>query len=388
VRVTFFSNFLNHHQLPFCEAMVDRLGEEFAFVASEPLPQDRRSLGYADSNSTHGFVLRAYDDATSMAEARRLAVESDIVIIGHAPAGVLEERMVQDGLTFRYAERLFKKGTYRRFVPTTRRKVIKGYTQYRDKRFYVLCASAFTASDLSLCGFSVDRCLRWGYFPEVGTLGDRDVATAAGCGALRLLWVGRLLGWKHPMDAVGVARRLKADGVKFELDIIGIGPQERRLVGAIRALGLGDRVRLLGRMAPEEVRLHMESADIFLFTSNRMEGWGAVLNEAMASECAVVASHAVGSVPYLLEHERNGLIYRSGNLDDLHRQVRRLVDDPTLRRSLAVEARTTMTSTWNASVAAERLLVTAAALRDGEPSPYSDGPCSPAPILRDDWTWE
>lgn len=388
MKVTVYSNFLNHHQLPFCEAMVSRLGEDFTFVASEPLPQDRRSLGYADANSTRGFVLRAYDDAMLMAEARRLAVESDIAIIGHAPPGVLEERMAQDGLTFRYAERLFKKGTYRRFVPTTRRKVIKGYAQYREKRFYVLCASAFTASDLSLCGFPADKCLRWGYFPEVGALGERRVGTASSGGTLRLLWVGRLLDWKHPMDAVRLVRRLKAEGVKFELDIIGTGPQERRIAGAIRGLGLGDRVRLLGSMAPEEVRLHMESADIFLFTSNRMEGWGAVLNEAMASECAVVASHAVGSVPYLLEHERNGLIYRSGDLDDLHYQVRRLVDDGMLRKSLAREARNAMTSTWNASIAAERFLRVAAALRDGGPSPYRDGPCSPAPILPDDWTWE
>ena len=46
VKVTFFSNFLNHHQLPFCIAM-DRLTEgQFTFVATTPVPQERLKMGY------------------------------------------------------------------------------------------------------------------------------------------------------------------------------------------------------------------------------------------------------------------------------------------------------------------------------------------------------
>jgi hypothetical protein len=36
-------------------------------------------------------------------------------------------------------------------------------------------------------------------------------------------------------------------------------------------------------MPPEEVRVHMEQSNIYLFTSDFGEGWGAVLNEAMNS---------------------------------------------------------------------------------------------------------
>lgn len=51
-------------------------------------------------------------------------------------------------------------------------------------------------------------------------------------------------------------------------------------------------------MKASEVRSYMEKADIYLFTSDFNEGWGAVLNESMNSGCAVVASHAIGSVPF------------------------------------------------------------------------------------------
>ena len=47
---TFFSNFLNHHQLPFCLEMRYLLGDGFHFVATEPIPPGRSSMGYADIN--------------------------------------------------------------------------------------------------------------------------------------------------------------------------------------------------------------------------------------------------------------------------------------------------------------------------------------------------
>ena len=46
----------------------------------------------------------------------------------------------------------------------------------------------------------------------------------------------------------------------------------------------------------------MEKSHIHLFTSNHLEGWGAVVNEAMNSGCAVVANREAGAVPYLIEH--------------------------------------------------------------------------------------
>ena len=48
----------------------------------------------------------------------------------------------------------------------------------------------------------------------------------------------------------------------------------------------------MGALKPADVRKEMERADIFLFTSDYKEGWGAVLNEAMNARCAIVAVHS------------------------------------------------------------------------------------------------
>ena len=143
---------------------------------------------------------------------------------------------------------------------------------------------------------------------------------------------------------------------------------------------------MLGAMPPEAVREHMEKAEIFLFTSDFNEGWGAVLNESMNSGCAVVASHAIGSVPFLIRDGENGLIYRNGDDDGLYKRVTRLIDDPALRDRLGRNAYRTLADTWNAETAAERFLQLSQALLDGKsPELFDEGPCSRAAVLRNGW---
>ena len=127
---------------------------------------------------------------------------------------------------------------------------------------------------------------------------------------------------------------------------------------------------MLGAMKPEQVRAYMEKSEIFLFSSDRNEGWGAVLNESMNSGCAVVASHAIGSVPFLLDNGKNGYIYKNGDMDDMYQKVKSLMDNPGKRREISKNAYTTIANEWNAENAASKLLVLAQALLNGEKSPF------------------
>ena len=147
-----------------------------------------------------------------------------------------------------------------------------------------------------------------------------------------ILWVGRFLDWKHPDDALQVAKRLKAEGYAFTMNIIGTGELEQKLKVMIEQYQLNDCVHMLGSMPPERAREYMESSQIFLFTSDRNEGWGAVLNESMNSGCAVVASDAIGSVPYLMQDSENGLIYKSGDVNMLFEKVKWLLDNQSFAK--------------------------------------------------------
>ncbi len=201
-----------------------------------------------------------------------------------------------------------------------------------------------------------------------------------------MVWT--LSDWKHPDDVIEVAKRLHEAGCCFKIEMIGTGEMEQQLKRQASEAGLlGENIRFLGAMSPEAVRRHMESASICLFTSDRQEGWGAVLNEAMNSGCAVVASDAAGATPYLVNDGVNGSVYHSGNIQELYEKVRRLLENTTMQYSFGKAAYQTITELWNAEVAAKRFLQLSQALLNGTDASglFANGPCSPAKPLREDW---
>ena len=260
---------------------------------------------------------------------------------------------------------------------------------------YMLCASAYTSADAAAFHNYIGRAFKWGYFPEAKQYdverlmaGKRSaVSGGEGRSQISILWAGRLIGWKHPEAAIGLAASLKKKGYAFKLRIIGNGEMETQLRGMIRDGDLAEQVEMLGAMSPDEVRAHMEKADVYLFTSDFHEGWGAVLNEAMNSACAVVASHAIGAVPFLMKDGVNGLIYENGNQKHLEKQVCKLLDDPAYRRNIGKNAYRTIAETWNAQIAASRFVLLAKKLAAGEPVQdlFETGPCSKAEILNNGW---
>ena len=198
-----------------------------------------------------------------------------------------------------------------------------------------------------------------------------------------------MIDWKHPELVVKTAAYLKEhlEEIPFHITMIGGGELEEEVHSLAEELGVTDKITFAGFRSPEEVRAAMEESEIYLVTSDRKEGWGAVVNEAMNSGCAVVAGHAAGSVPYLLRDGENGLLYPSGDTQALYRRIRLLLDDPGLQQRLGSAAYRTVTRLWSPEEAARRLLLLAEHILAGEESPvlFEDGPCSPAPLLRDDW---
>ncbi len=373
MKITFISNFHNHHQMPLCDAFLKIPDVDFTFIATEKVPEDRVAFGYKHDFSHLSYYMEAIEESDIIA-AEKLCFESDVVIIGSAPASFVKRRLRARKLTFNYNERWFKEG----FVnhPGDIYRALRDFSLRGNKNYYQLCASAYTAGDSKKVFAFPNRKLRWGYFPEVKQY-DSAQKIINGKTPASIVWVARLIDWKHPEAAIELAQRLKQDGYKFNLNIIGNGPLEEDLRKKTDDADLNDCVHFLGAMSPEEVRGYMESSQVFLFTSDFNEGWGAVLNEAMNSACAVVASHAIGSVPYLIKHGENGFIYSSGYDDELYDYVKRLLTDKTLCEHFGREAYLTMTEVWNGDVAANRLYEFCRAKLSGKELPeYDYGPVS------------
>jgi glycosyltransferase involved in cell wall biosynthesis len=95
----------------------------------------------------------------------------------------------------------------------------------------------------------------------------------------------------------------------IEALIVGEGPERRRLRGLIERAGVADRLRILGEMPQERLRLVYGAADALVLASTR-EGWPNVLLEAMACGTPVVAT-AVGGVREIVTDPVAGRVVES-----------------------------------------------------------------------------
>lgn len=379
MKITFLSNYYNHHQSPFSQAMAAADGVDYTFIQTKQMSDERRALGYG--TALPDFVLDCSGDTAPAGEE---VLRADVVVAGSAPENLLTPRIQAGKLLFRYAERPLKLG----FEPA---KYMPRLLRWRkrnpkNKPIYLLCASGYTAGDYRRFGLFGNRAYRWGYFPQTVRYADPETLMEKK-DPKAILWCGRFIPWKHPMDALTVARRLRDAGVAFSMTFVGTGELEGQMRAFIDENRLSECVTLAGSMPPEQVRAAMENAGIYLHTSDRQEGWGAVLNESMNAGCAAVSSHLVGAAPFLVKPGENGCVYPSGDVDALYEIVKELLENPEKQRKLGLSAYETIVSEWNAEEAARRLLTLSNAILAGDKYPdlYESGPCSRAEIVKESW---
>lgn len=392
MKIVFVSNYLSHHQIPFCDAISAIQDMEFFFVSTDVMSLERRNFGYRDIEKT--YEIRTYNNAEALNRAKEIINDAEVVILGSAPDSYIIPRLKAGKLTFKYSERFYKQGLTYKNLPHAVMGAWLHHGRFQKYPLYMLCASAYTAGDAAIFHNYIGRTYKWGYFPEakkydVTDLMSRKLSVTSGWKhpQVSILWAGRLIGWKHPDVSIELAASLKEKGYSFRMSIIGNGEMEQKLRTMIEQKDLTDCVEMLGAMSPEEVRSHMEKADIYLFTSDFNEGWGAVLNESMNSGCAVVASHAIGSVPFLIKDGENGLIYENENQKHFEEQVIRLLDDAELRSRIGKNAYETIVNMWNAKTAAERFILLTQNLieKNNTDNLFVDGPCSKAKIIKNNW---
>lgn len=380
MKVVFISNFMNHHQLPFSKEMLKLLGDGYRFIATEPIAEERLKLGYADMNHSYDFIVCPYDGEEQTSLAKKLIDEADIVIQGGSSTEWIRNRLENtDKITVRYAERLFKQGYNRLLDPRVLKNSYNYHTRYAKCNFYLLCAGGYVARDCQLIHAYPDKMFKWGYFPEIIRYDDFD-DILDGKEKNSLMWAGRFIDWKHSEHAIEMADRLKKDGIDFKLTMVGTGPLLPQMKQKVQDSGLDGCVEFTGALPPDEVRRLMEKSSVYLFTSDYNEGWGAVLNEAMNSGCAVLANHAIGAVPFLINDCVNGMIYKNGDLDGMYSALRTMLSSPEFCRSCGKEAYRTICEGWTPQVAAKRLVELSEALLTGKDARklFDNGPCSVA----------
>ncbi|HOO28751.1 MAG TPA: glycosyltransferase, partial [Lachnospiraceae bacterium] len=372
--LTFFSNYFNHHQKALCDEWSALLGAGFTFVETEPIEGFRASMGWGEKEYP-SYVLRTYADEASRQTALRLGLESDVVVMGTAPEFYIEARLAANKLTFRYSERPLKEGFIKFFIPRLTKKYIRLHIRNRKKPLYILGASAYTAQDYKKMRSYLGKCYKFGYFPkhidyEPDQLTARKKEKAGSPEMTTILWEGRMLKLKRPDLVIKAASRLKRKGYQFHVTMVGEGEERMRTERLAEKYGLSGIVSFENFLSPAEARERMADAKVYVMTSNFWEGWGSVIYEALNAGCAVVASHACGATPWLVEHEKTGLVFKSGSVKSLTEQLEKLLKQPSLQEVYGTAAYGQMHRLWNPKTAAGNVLTLAECLSEGKTSPF------------------
>lgn len=378
--VTFISNYINHHQIPFSNACYQRLGSCFCFIQTEPMEQERIAMGWNPQGTGLPYVVCLYEQEE---RCRRLILESDVLIAGWTEREDLIGARLETGkATIRISERLYREGQWKAISPRGLIKKFRDHTRYRKNPAYLLCAGAYVPSDFHIIGAYPGKMYRWGYFPEtVCYTKEQWESLKPEDGKVHLVWAGRFIPLKHPEFMIRLAGVLKEQGKSFHIHMVGSGEMEEELKQQAKAGKIEDTITFYGFLKPEKVRQIMEQSHIHVFTSNHLEGWGAVVNEAMNSGCAEVVNVQVGAAPYLITDGENGLVYRDGSFEKMAEAVLYLADHPDVRKRMGRRAYETITTLWNAEHAAEELIRFSEGILQGKEEPAKEGPLSMAPII-------
>lgn len=390
MQIVIYSVILNNHQVHIADELWHLTGGQFFFIELENLSGDNKKGSVVDY-SKRPYLLKSWESQEAYNRAMELAKMADCCIFsGVSALPFQKERMKLDLLSFDMSERWLKRGIINIFSPT----IFKMFLAYHrggwnKKQIYKLCCGAFVASDQRRLGTYRGKCYKWGYFINAEEKIIKASLMVPTSKVISLMWCSRYLTLKHPELPILMARRLKDAGYQFMLDMYGEGDLKMEAIELVRTLKIDDVVCFHNNIPNSDLLQEMKKHEIFLFTSDRNEGWGVVANESMANGCALIASDAIGSVPYLVKDKYNGLICRSSKVscsfknpdmdavDSLYQNVEWLLQHVKERRMIQQNAIKTMCNLWSPQNAALALLELIKNINNKDFT-IKEGPCSMA----------
>jgi sugar transferase (PEP-CTERM/EpsH1 system associated) len=138
--------------------------------------------------------------------------------------------------------------------------------------------------------------------------------------------IGRLDEIKRQDLLIQAFAKLRETAPDAQLVLVGDGPLRETLQSLASELAVGERVHFAGYQAHPEQYLHL--MDVFALTS-RSEGMPLVMLEAWAAGVPVVASR-VGGLPELIDDGQTGILFTSGDREELVRALHCLLASPEL----------------------------------------------------------
>ena len=145
-------------------------------------------------------------------------------------------------------------------------------------------------------------------------------------GLLRILYCGQLVHRKGVDILMRAFTRLVAEFGNVRLKLVGDGELKSEIIAGMSE-AVRERVEFTGFLQVDELPAQFADADVFVLPS-RHDGWGVVVNQALAAGLPIICSDAVGAAVDMVVAGENGTIVPAGDEESLYRAIAELTDDP------------------------------------------------------------
>jgi glycosyltransferase involved in cell wall biosynthesis len=212
---------------------------------------------------------------------------------------------------------------------------------YRDFIDCAIGVSEETCRQLvSQCGLPSDRVRRVPYGVETLSRDEMLQRVANTSEIFRVGYVGRLVqSQKRVLDLIPLARTLRERSIRFELHIIGDGPERATIESDLKDLMANGTVKLWGWLSPAEVRQRLCELDAIVLVSDT-EGLPVALLEGMAHAAVPVITALPSGNTEVVRNGENGFLVPVGDIDQFAERLALLSRDSELllkMKSLAWE---------------------------------------------------
>lgn len=154
-----------------------------------------------------------------------------------------------------------------------------------------------------------------------------------------ILFVGSLKSLKMPDTLLNAFISLGKDYVNqqnLKLIFVGDGVMKSSLIGLVKEKAFDNYVSFAGKVSNEDIPLYYKIANYYIITS-KFEGTPISLLEAMFNGLPIIGSR-VNGIQNIIKHKETGLLFESGNSENLKEQIQLLIQDSNLAKSAALAA--------------------------------------------------
>jgi glycosyltransferase involved in cell wall biosynthesis len=132
---------------------------------------------------------------------------------------------------------------------------------------------------------------------------------------------------KHKGVHVLVKAFSRVESENVELRIYGTYDAKSSYFKELQYMIRNDNIKFMGSF--KDVREPYSEIDVLVVPSICYESFSLVIREAFITRTPVIASN-MGALPEIVEHNKNGLLFRPGDSDDLYDKIRTLIENPGL----------------------------------------------------------